>query len=97
MRYFVSRVMFFVLTLWAAVTLNFLIPRLQPGDPAEIMVQRLAGQNEAVDPARSRRCGSCSALPSGSAVLAVLATTWAAGARRLRRLLHLLPLHRDRR
>lgn len=50
MAYFIRRVGFFVLTLWAAVTLNFLIPRLQPGDPAQQIVQRLTGQNQAVDP-----------------------------------------------
>ena len=50
MAYFARRIGFFFLTLWAAVTLNFLIPRLQPGDPAEQIVQRLTGQNQAVDP-----------------------------------------------
>ncbi len=29
------RLGFFVLTLWAALTLNFLIPRLMPGNPAQ--------------------------------------------------------------
>jgi ABC-type dipeptide/oligopeptide/nickel transport system permease component len=66
MRYFVSRVMFFVLTLWAALTLNFIIPRLQPGDPAQSMVARLAGQNEAIDPATIRAVRLMLGLPSGS-------------------------------
>ena len=35
MRYFARRIGFFFLTLWAAVTLNFIIPRLQPGDPGQ--------------------------------------------------------------
>ena len=39
MGYFLRRTGFFLATLWAAVTLNFLIPRLQPGDPAEAMVR----------------------------------------------------------
>ena len=53
MLYFLRRIAFFVLTLWAAVTLNFLIPRLQPGDPAEAIVKRLGGgQESAVDPAQ---------------------------------------------
>ena len=42
MRYFARRIMFFLLTLWAAVTLNFLIPRLQPGDPVNLEVDLLA-------------------------------------------------------
>jgi len=52
MRYYIRRFMFFLLTLWAAVTLNFIIPRLQPGDPAEAIVRRLVGQNKPIDPAQ---------------------------------------------
>src|SRR5579871_189537 len=35
MRYVGRRLGFFVVTFWAAVTLNFAIPRLMPGSPAE--------------------------------------------------------------
>jgi ABC-type dipeptide/oligopeptide/nickel transport system permease component len=66
MRYFVSRLGFFVLTLWAAVTLNFVIPRLQPGDPAQSMVQRLAGQSEAIDPAMIKAVQIMLGLPRGT-------------------------------
>lgn len=52
MRYFLRRAGFFVATLWAAVTLNFVIPRLQPGDPAEAMVRALVGRNATIDPAQ---------------------------------------------
>ena len=65
MRYFVSRAVFFVLTLWAAVTLNFVIPRLQPGDPAQSMVTRLAGQSEAIDPATIRAVRIMLGVPEG--------------------------------
>jgi peptide/nickel transport system permease protein len=34
MRFVVRRLGFFVLTLWAALTLNFFLPRLMPGNPA---------------------------------------------------------------
>ncbi|MBO0884957.1 MAG: ABC transporter permease [Mycobacterium sp.] len=44
MSYFLRRLGFFVLTLWAAITLNFLIPRLQPGDPAQAIINRINGQ-----------------------------------------------------
>ncbi|GHO45955.1 ABC transporter permease [Ktedonospora formicarum] len=54
MRYYIRRFLFFLLTLWTAVTLNFIIPRLQPGDPAEDIVRKLAGQNKAIDPAQVR-------------------------------------------
>jgi len=37
----------FVLTLWAAVTVNFLIPRLMPGDEATAVLSRMKGVNPA--------------------------------------------------
>src|SRR5437764_15255853 len=51
-RYFARRILFFVLTLWAAVTLNFIIPRMQPGDPADAMVRKMVGQSQQIDPAQ---------------------------------------------
>jgi peptide/nickel transport system permease protein len=51
MAYYARKTGYFLLTLWAAITLNFIIPRLQPGDPAEIMVTQLTGRGE-VDPAQ---------------------------------------------
>jgi peptide/nickel transport system permease protein len=44
MRFLLHRLGFFVLTLWAAVTVNFLIPRLMPGDPASAMMARFHGR-----------------------------------------------------
>lgn len=38
MRLIGRRLGFFVLTIWAAVTLNFLLPRLMPGNPAEALL-----------------------------------------------------------
>ena len=52
MPYFARRILFFLLTLWAAVTLNFIIPRLQPGDPADAMVRKMVGQSQQIDPAQ---------------------------------------------
>jgi len=43
-RFVVRRLGFFVVTLWAAVTLNFLIPRLMPGNPAIAMMARYRGR-----------------------------------------------------
>ncbi|MFB9378835.1 ABC transporter permease [Kineococcus gynurae] len=51
MRYYVRKTGYFLVTLWAAVTLNFVIPRFQPGDPAEVMVTQMTGRGE-VDPAQ---------------------------------------------
>ncbi len=44
MRFVVRRLLFFVITLWAAVTANFLIPRLMPGNPALAMMARYRGR-----------------------------------------------------
>lgn len=41
MRYLLSRVSFYLLAIWASVTLNFAIPRLAPGDPAQALLIRL--------------------------------------------------------
>ena len=44
MRYVLRRLGFFVFTLWAALTLNFLLPRLMPGNPALAMLSKFHGQ-----------------------------------------------------
>jgi peptide/nickel transport system permease protein len=43
MRYALRRLAFFVLTFWAALTLNFVLPRLMPGNPAISMIARFRG------------------------------------------------------
>jgi peptide/nickel transport system permease protein len=43
MRFVVRRLGFFALTLWAALTLNFLLPRMMPGDPALAMIANHKG------------------------------------------------------
>jgi peptide/nickel transport system permease protein len=43
-RFVVRRLAFFAITLWAAVTLNFLIPRLMPGNAAIAMMSRYRGR-----------------------------------------------------
>src|SRR5215471_7012714 len=40
MRYLLRRSGFFVLTLWAALTLNFFIPRIMPGSPLQALRDR---------------------------------------------------------
>ena len=43
MRFVLQRLGFFVVTLWAAITANFVIPRLMPGNPALAMMSRYRG------------------------------------------------------
>jgi peptide/nickel transport system permease protein len=42
MRYVLRKVALFLVTLWAAVTLNFLLPRLMPGSPVDAALAKLA-------------------------------------------------------
>ena len=44
MAVIIRRLEFFVFTLWAALTLNFILPRLMPGDPASAMMARYRGR-----------------------------------------------------
>ena len=44
MRFLLQRIAFYLFTLWAAITLNFFIPRLMPGNPAEAMMARYHGR-----------------------------------------------------
>lgn len=43
MRYLVRRIGFLLVALWAAITLNFFIPRLMPGNPAIAMMAKFHG------------------------------------------------------
>lgn len=47
MRHLFRRMGFYLVALWASLTLNFLIPRLMPGDPVLLLMARLQGK---VDP-----------------------------------------------
>jgi peptide/nickel transport system permease protein len=66
LKYFLRKFGFFLLTLWAVVTLNFLIPRFQPGDPAEIMVQALAGKDAQLNQAQVQAMRAMLGTPEGS-------------------------------
>ncbi|HEV3312211.1 MAG TPA: ABC transporter permease [Chloroflexota bacterium] len=44
MRVILRRLQFFVVTLWAAVTLNFALPRLMPGSPMTAVMARYRGR-----------------------------------------------------
>jgi len=48
MRFVLRRLGFFVLTLWAALTLNFFLPRLMPGNPA---LAAIGNHRGSLDPA----------------------------------------------
>ena len=47
MQHLLRRSGFYLVALWASITLNFLIPRLVPGNPAQVLIARLQGR---IDP-----------------------------------------------
>jgi peptide/nickel transport system permease protein len=47
MRHMLRRIGFYLIALWAAITLNFLIPRLAPGDPVAVLISSNQGR---IDP-----------------------------------------------
>ena len=44
MRFLLQRVAFYLFTAWAAITLNFFIPRMIPGDPVSSLISRYQGR-----------------------------------------------------
>lgn len=44
MSFLLRRASFYLLAAWAALTLNFLIPRLMPGNPVEVLMAKYKGQ-----------------------------------------------------
>jgi peptide/nickel transport system permease protein len=51
--YLLRKLAFYVIALWAAVTVNFFIPRLMPGDPVDLLIAKL-GQRGPVSPETRR-------------------------------------------
>jgi peptide/nickel transport system permease protein len=54
MRYYLRKLAFYLVALWAALTLNFIIPRLLPGDPVDILMAKLQQRGGSPDPATRR-------------------------------------------
>ncbi len=44
MRHLLRRIGFYLVAFWASITLNFIIPRLAPGDPAQVLIARFQGR-----------------------------------------------------
>lgn len=65
MRFALNKVGLLALTLWAAITLNFLLPRLMPGSPADAALAKLA-QNGPVSPATKAAVEAQLGVPTGS-------------------------------
>ncbi|HEX4207209.1 MAG TPA: ABC transporter permease [Ktedonobacteraceae bacterium] len=50
MRHFMRRILFYLVAVWASVTLNFFIPRLAPGNPAQALLGRIEARGGHVSP-----------------------------------------------
>ena len=44
MKFLLQRMAFYIFTAWAALTINFFIPRLIPGDPVTSLINKFQGQ-----------------------------------------------------
>lgn len=44
MKFVAQRFLFLLLSVWAAITINFFLPRMMPGNPAEVMLARYQGK-----------------------------------------------------
>src|SRR5215218_7005128 len=50
MRWFARRLAFYVFAIWVALTINFLLPRLMPGDPIGGLLQHLSPAQISANP-----------------------------------------------
>jgi peptide/nickel transport system permease protein len=50
MRWFARRLGFYVFAIWVALTINFLLPRLMPGDPVAGLLQHLSSSQLSANP-----------------------------------------------
>ena len=44
MQYVFKRALLLIFTIWIALTINFLLPRAMPGNPAQVMIAKYRGR-----------------------------------------------------
>jgi peptide/nickel transport system permease protein len=66
MRYILTKIGLFILTLWAALTLNFILPRLMPGSPLDAALAKLASSGQQVTNAQRQALEAQLGSPHGS-------------------------------
>lgn len=52
MRFYLRKIAFYAVAFWAALSLNFVIPRLMPGNPVDIMLAKLSAKGPVTPEAR---------------------------------------------
>jgi peptide/nickel transport system permease protein len=75
MAYLARRVGFYLVTAWAAITINFFIPRAMPGNPVELLISRLS-QNGPVSPGMYHTLAVAFGLNTHSSLLAQYFQYW---------------------
>ncbi len=65
-RYFVRKLVTYILTFFVAVTVDWMIPRFMPGDPVSGMISRMSLQPEAANRMMGYYTGRVRARPSRS-------------------------------
>jgi peptide/nickel transport system permease protein len=65
-NYLSRKVVLFVLTLWAAITLNFILPRLMPGSPVDAALANIASSGTVITPAQKQVVEAQLGVPHGS-------------------------------
>ncbi|WP_449371870.1 ABC transporter permease [Arthrobacter psychrolactophilus] len=52
MRFYLQKIVFYVVALWAALTLNFFLPRWMPGNPVDILISKLSAKGPVTESTR---------------------------------------------
>jgi peptide/nickel transport system permease protein len=76
MTYLARRLGLYLVTAWAAITINFFIPRMMPGNPAEIVFSRLSA-NGVVTPAEYTALEVAFGLNTKASLLSQYGSYWA--------------------
>jgi peptide/nickel transport system permease protein len=50
MRFYLQKIGFYVVAIWAAITINFVIPRLMPGNPVDVIISKMGAAGQTVTP-----------------------------------------------
>ena len=72
MSYLLRRIGFYLVTAWAAITLNFFIPRFMPGNPVELLISHFKGR---ISPDAIKSLGALFGL-SHQSILSQYLTYW---------------------
>lgn len=73
MRFFIRRTVFYLFTAWAAITLNFFLPRMMKGDPVAAYMQKNQGR---ISPEAADALRTLFGLDSGKSLLQQYIDYW---------------------